>query len=630
MSSTLPSDSCPYKGLRPYTENDSALFFGRTRDAQIIISNLYAAPLTIFYGASGVGKSSVLLAGTVPLLEQEPNVSVIVFRFWQNPGFAEQLKLNTREILSGNTGKPVEVDLSLPLDEFLSQAGRGLRGPLFFIFDQFEEYFLYHPTDSASDVFEAEFAAAVNRRDLNANFLISIREDSLSKLDRFQGRIPALMQNMLRLEHLDVEGAKDAIIRPLEEYSRQADSGQSITIEPALVNEILEDLLGAKVTPEQTARGRVEDIKPAAGIETPLLQMVMTRLWDEERAQDSKMLRRQTFETLGRAKNIARTHLDTMMMKLSSSERDDAAEILRYLVTPSGTKIAQEAGALASWTELKEPLVQSILNRLSNQDMRILRSVQAPGQPLHYEIFHDVLAQAILNWRRRFVARREEERIRREEQERLKQEQSENERRLKSERARRVRIAIVALLIIVSIWAAVMTYAFWQRSRARQARRQLRALEGQIEQRRLDLEKAQKDLSLAREVADHMRQGQLYNQQRDYDDAVKEFDQVLAIDPKNPNAYNQKGYAYLRKGEYPEAEKNLIQSIELDPSFVWGHYNLALAYWAVGKPNEAVKEVEAVLRLRPDFRKTIKNDGQFRKFNASPEYIKLMESSDSQ
>ena len=206
MASSLPADFCPYKGLQPYTEQDRAFFFGRERDQQIIISNLYAAQLTVLYGASGVGKSSVLLAGAVPLLQKEPNLAVIVFRNWQGGTFLSELKRITIESLSQAVRKTIDLDLGLPFDEFLAQACRSTRGSIFFIFDQFEEYFLYNPQSSDSEGFEAEFARAVNRRDVNVNFLVSMREDSLSKLDRFQGRIPALLNNMLRLEHL-VHGA---------------------------------------------------------------------------------------------------------------------------------------------------------------------------------------------------------------------------------------------------------------------------------------------------------------------------------------------------------------------------------------------------------------------------------------
>src|SRR6185369_3259439 len=118
---------CPYKGLQPYTEDDRAFFFGRQRDAQIIISNLYAARLTTLYGASGVGKSSVLLAGALPLLRTEPNLAVVVFRGWQDPDFLGQLKKSTLQAAGEKARKEIQVDLSISFDEFLARTMRALR-----------------------------------------------------------------------------------------------------------------------------------------------------------------------------------------------------------------------------------------------------------------------------------------------------------------------------------------------------------------------------------------------------------------------------------------------------------------------------------------------------------------------
>ena len=39
-----------------------------------------------------------------------------------------------------------------------------------------------------SEGFDAEFARSVNRSEINASFLLSMREDGLSKLDRFRGK----------------------------------------------------------------------------------------------------------------------------------------------------------------------------------------------------------------------------------------------------------------------------------------------------------------------------------------------------------------------------------------------------------------------------------------------------------
>ena len=612
MSQELPPDFCPYKGLQPYTEQDCAFFFGRTRDQQIIISNLYAAPLTVFYGASGVGKSSVLLAGTVPLLKQEPNLSVVVFRNWQDPNFTSELKQRTLEAVSSRAGKQIDADLSLPLDEFLGQVARGSRGPIFLVFDQFEEYFLYNPVSADSESFEAEFARAVNRRDLNVNFLLSLREDGLSKLDRFQGRIPTLMNNMLRLEHLDRDGAKEAITKPLDEYNRRLPNGQgTVTIEPNLVESVLDDLREVKVASEQTGQGAVENLSsaaPGAEIETPLLQMVLTRLWDEERAAGSHVLRLQTFEALGRAANIARTHLDTIMDRLTDSERDDAANILRYMVTPSGTKIAQEAGALASWTELTEAQVQTILTRLSGPDMRILRTMQAPGELPRYEIFHDVLAQAILNWRRRYVAVQQEDKIRREEQARREEEQEEAERRREKERNRLMRRALMGISGLLLVMIVAVVVAFWQWHRATEETK--RANEAQAE------------LKAKTDAKDHVRNGVIFAQKKNFVLAIREYDEAIKLDPDNSASYSNKGYALIRLELYKEAIEPLEDVTRRDPLFVWGHYTLALAYWKADKPDPAVKEAETVLDLDLKFCGVFKKDPAYTWFLEKPPYSK--------
>ena len=613
MSANLPADFCPYKGLQPYTEQDRTFFFGRDRDQQIVISNLYAAQLTILYGASGVGKSSVLLAGSVPLLKQEKNLSVVVFRSWQDSKFLTQLKEQTLETVSSNSSKTITIDTTLPLDDFLAELSRAARGDIFFVFDQFEEYFLYNPSASDTAGFEAEFARAVNRRDINANFLLSMREDSLSKLDRFQGRIPALMNNMLRLEHLDRNAAREAIIRPLEEYNRMVANGQPhVTIEPELVRAILDDLQGAQPSADQLGQGAVATLspdKPKSPIETPFLQMVLTRLWNEERAAGSHALRLQTFEALGRASNIARTHLDTMMARLDQAERDAAAEILRYLVTPSGTKIAQEAAALTSWTELSKDQVDAILNRLTGPDMRILRTIQAPGQPVRYEIFHDVLAQAVLNWRRRYVALQEADRIRREEQKRREEEAEEAQRRRDKERTRALGIAIVVLAILVFAISSVAVIAYMQMRRARNA-------EANANKARTEANEKSNRI----EAISHLNKAQVYILRKKYKDAINEYDAAIKLDPLNPAAWGNRGYAQFRDGQNDAAIATLENlTTKVDSSYAYGHYNLALAYWKAKRSEEAIREAKAVLNLG-DFCDTFRGDPNYKWFLETDEY----------
>jgi hypothetical protein len=152
-----PALLSPYKGLAPFedSEQDALFFFGRERECEVAVANLLASKLTVLYGPSGVGKSSMLKAAVVRRMrELEPDAQVIVLADW--------------------AGEP-----ELPEPE----------GEMYLILDQFEEYFLYHDHESGPRTFDAEFPQAVNQSKLRTNFLLSIRDDALARLDRFKGRI---------------------------------------------------------------------------------------------------------------------------------------------------------------------------------------------------------------------------------------------------------------------------------------------------------------------------------------------------------------------------------------------------------------------------------------------------------
>ena len=402
--------ACPYVGLQPYTEGERDYFFGREQDTETIAANLLTAPLTVLYGASGVGKTSVLAAGVAPYLRAMPNVLVVQYRAWQDETFLAALEA---EIVGSAraVGWTIAETRDLPLDEFLAHAARETQCTVLLILDQFEEYFLYHPNATP---FDEQFARAVNRDDVNANFLLALREDALSQLDRFETRIPNLMSNGLRLEHLDRAGAERAIRKPIEVYNARRPNEPPFAIEDALVDALIEQVRTGRVTLGLTGQGEVS--APATArvrIETPFLQMVLTRLWDEETRIGSYALRLEILNRLGGAEKIVRTHLDAVMSKLTAPEQEICATFFDRLVTPSGAKIAQSADDLVTYTARPAARVTPVLKKLDAA--RVLRPIAPPPQQPHvtrYEIFHDVLAPAILDWRRRFVERKRVRRLR--------------------------------------------------------------------------------------------------------------------------------------------------------------------------------------------------------------------------
>lgn len=333
----------PYQGLIPFSERDAEFFFGREKETRLIIANLFASPLTLLYGPSGVGKSSILRAGVLNQLNQRSDLNVIVHSNWKDDPLAKIKSL--AKALPGLDGN---IDINLPLGDLLAECSSRLKRRLMIVLDQFEEYFLYHPQE---DEFAVQLSKAVMQTNAPLSFLISLREDALAKLDRFEGRIPILFDNYLRLEHLDEFAARSAIEKPIDKFNQTYLVGkEQIKIEPELVGEVLKQLKTGQVNLGKTGLGVLGEASSRT-IETPYLQLVMTRLWQQEINDRSRVLRLSTLNGLGGAERIVRTHLDGVMKKLTRPQRSLASRILQYLVTPSGTKIALKASDLASYAE---------------------------------------------------------------------------------------------------------------------------------------------------------------------------------------------------------------------------------------------------------------------------------------
>jgi len=388
--------------LEPYTEADRDYFFGRDGDRRVIAANLLVAPLTVLYGSSGVGKSSLLRAGVAPDLRTHRHTTVVVFSKWSSPSFLDELK---GECVAAVGEAGASLDASLPLDELLLSAAAASKGSLLIILDQFEEYLLYAPADAPGD-FESQFARTVNREDVDANILVSLREDWLSKLDRFRSRVPHLMRNAIHLRSLDAGGAEEAIRRPLLVHNERVGQASPMGIEESLVQAVIEQAQTNAADSASAGAGRIEG--EIGGIRTPLLQLMMMRVWEEETRSGSTVLRRATLDRLGGARKIFTRHLDDVMNALSEPDRRISARVFGYLVTPTGSKIAQRTEDLVLLAEADPVQTKAMLESLSRQ--RILCRLDRPER---YEIFHDVLAPAILDWRGRYEKRRQAVALRR-------------------------------------------------------------------------------------------------------------------------------------------------------------------------------------------------------------------------
>jgi WD40 repeat protein len=435
VSTFLAAPQSPYKGLAAFEDSDldALMFFGRERESEVIAANLMAARITVLYGPSGVGKSSILRAGVAHRLRQEQEVDVVVFSTWTGDPVAGLI-----EALGGDGESLV--------DDLIEAAGRA-GGDLYLILDQFEEYFLYHPRGGE---FAQQLAELMRRPGVRVNVLIGMREDALARLDAMKAAIPNLLANRLRLELLDRGAGRAAILGPISRYNGLVPEEDAVEVEPDLVDDILDEVTTGRVELSVAGRGVATASIDENRIEAPYLQLVLARLWEVETERGSRTLRRATLRELGGAERIVQDHLERAMAALSPREKGAAAAMYNFLVTPSGTKIAHGVRDLAGYAALEEGEAIEVLRRLSAE--RIVRASSENGpSTTRYEIFHDVLADAVLGWRARFESERH-----------LDEERAEHERRQR----RLVTIGSAALLG-VAVMAAVAIYALAQRSNAR-------------------------------------------------------------------------------------------------------------------------------------------------------------------
>jgi conflict system STAND superfamily ATPase len=435
----------PFVGLVPLDEELSKLLAGREEEVLVLTSNLRAARLTLVYGGSGVGKSSILRAGVVASLRETaqselhnfgiPSFAVAIMNRWAGDPFkelAESVRDGVKKALDVEALPPMSLSTHPP--EVFKRLGlppsmgatdlvgtlhewtdcQGLE--LLIILDQFEEYFLYHENEDGPGTFNYEFPLAIAASDLRVRFLLSLRDDSLYKLDRLQQRIPSLFENRLQVMPMTVENGKQAINKAIKAYNEYRPQTAQVEIDKSLVDEVVNQVRTPNVLPGLVGTGRqvLPSITDPISLETPVeayidapyMQLVMSRIWDEESAtwknnSSPRRLRLETLKRLGGAQAVVEQHLDKIMRDFTRTERSIAQACFYRLVTPSGTKYALTPEELAEWTNRPAESIRAFLEKLADPKYRIVRRVDkivGNGTQAAYEAHHDRLALAMLAW----------------------------------------------------------------------------------------------------------------------------------------------------------------------------------------------------------------------------------------
>ncbi len=361
----LPEE--PYKVLAFYEARDRALFFGRDHEIEELTALVHAHRLVLFYGASGVGKTSLLQAGVIPRLEEaDPGYAVVSVRALTDP--ADAIRAALRRKLP---------DAELPDDavslvDFLAAAARASDRSLVLVIDQFEEFFIRLSHEFRAE-FIAELGALHDARDLPVKVVLSLREDYLARVSELEHRIPEIFRSKMRLLPLSRQQARDAVVCPLEALG--------YAYEPALVEQLLDDLTREGVMP-------------------PQLQLVCHALFHHARAEGRMTLTLTDYEALGGVQGVLRGYLDEELRRFPAEEQALARDLLEELVTSERTKKVETLAELQVALNAAPTVLSAVADKLVRA--RLLRPVpslpppQSGGAPERaYELAHEYLIAEI-------------------------------------------------------------------------------------------------------------------------------------------------------------------------------------------------------------------------------------------
>jgi hypothetical protein len=70
-----------YPGVKPFETDDQSVFFGRTADIDKLYEMISVEKTVLLYSESGLGKTSLINAGLIPLLVNKGNYNYFLIRF---------------------------------------------------------------------------------------------------------------------------------------------------------------------------------------------------------------------------------------------------------------------------------------------------------------------------------------------------------------------------------------------------------------------------------------------------------------------------------------------------------------------------------------------------------------------
>ena len=281
-----PVPPCPYPGLAYFGPQDSARFFGRDEAIKALERAVGRRSFTALVGASGSGKSSVVLAGLAPRLDAEGGWRFSHFRIGTEPdknpfaALARALSplLGEGDVVDRMTrAQKLAASLEtgdLALANVIAQCRAANPGKrVLLIADQFEEVFTLVPDEALRnrfiDALIAAFPDPATGAAPDVCLVLTLRADFYNAALRHRPLADKLQDRVENLGPMTRDELREAIVKPA--------AAVQVDFEPGLVDPILDDV----------------EKRPGS---LPLLQFALREMWGR---LEKPLMTRAGYEAIG-------------------------------------------------------------------------------------------------------------------------------------------------------------------------------------------------------------------------------------------------------------------------------------------------------------------------------------------
>jgi WD40 repeat protein len=384
----------PFPGLRPFTIEESHLFFGREGQSEIVLEYLAKNHFAAVTGASGSGKSSLIYCGLIPTLhggfitDTGSYWKIIAVRPGNSPveNLAEALARNEQ-------AGPEADDLSIRKQILLSVLKRSSFGlvdaikqmkiagneNVLLIVDQFEELFRFKESRKDSTAFNETEAYikllvnAIRQKGYPIYVVLTMRSDFIGECSQFQELTKLINKSNFLIPQMTRDDFREAVLGPLAVGGAEIDS--------QLLHNILNSL---------------EDKSD----QLPVLQHAMMRTWEFwiHNNEPGIPLKMRDYEAAGRVENALSMHANEAYEELSEDGKRVCKSIFKCLTEKGsdnkGTRHPATVHYLAEIAKVPDTSVIEVVERFRAKGRSFLTPVE--GTPIDSETVIDISHESLM------------------------------------------------------------------------------------------------------------------------------------------------------------------------------------------------------------------------------------------